>query len=99
MAYKLVVEPEAQKEIDKAFDYFISVTDDINVISNLYNDIENAYNALKANPFFQIRSKHYRALPLKKFPYLIFFEVYEKERIVKILSFFNTPQDHKKWIK
>jgi hypothetical protein len=70
----------------------------MNVLINLYDEIENAYATLKTNPFFQIRSKHYRALPLKKYPYLIFFEVLEKERIVKVLSFFNTPQDHKKWI-
>jgi mRNA-degrading endonuclease RelE of RelBE toxin-antitoxin system len=98
MAFKLIIEPEAQKEIDKAFDYYKSVSDDMNVLINLYDEIENAYVTLKTNPFFQIRSKHYRALPLKKYPYLIFFEVLEKERIVKVLSFFNTPQDHKKWI-
>lgn len=97
MAFKLIVEPQAQKDINKAFDYYKSVTDDINVLINLYDEIENAYIALKTNPFFQIRSKHYRALPLKKYPYLLFFEVLEKERIVKVLSFFNTPQGHNKW--
>jgi len=98
MAFKLIVEPEAQKEIDKAFDYYKSVSDDMNVLINLYDEIENAYSTLKTNPFFQIRSKHYRPLHLKKYPYLLFFEVLEKERVVKVLSFFNTPQDHKKWI-
>lgn len=66
MAFKLIVEPQAQKDIDKAFNYYKSVTDDINVLINLYNEIENAYISLKTNPFFQIRSKHYRALPIKK---------------------------------
>jgi addiction module RelE/StbE family toxin len=98
MSYKVVVEPEAQKEIDNAFDYYSKATNDINVLINLLSDIEQAYTALKTNPFFQIRSKHYRALPLKKYPYLIFFEVHEEERVVKIISFFNTPQDHKKWV-
>jgi addiction module RelE/StbE family toxin len=98
MAYKVVVEPEAQKDIDDAFEYYSNVSDDINVLINLLNDIEQAYAALKANPFFQVRSKHYRALPLKKYPYLMFFEVLEKEKIVKVVSLFNTPQDPKKYV-
>ncbi len=97
MAYKIVVEPEAQNEIDAAFDYYSNVTEDINVLINLLKDVEQAYAALKANPFYQIRSKHYRALPLNKFPFLIFFELFEKERVVKIVSFFNTSQDHINW--
>ncbi|MFO0479954.1 MAG: type II toxin-antitoxin system RelE/ParE family toxin [Bacteroidota bacterium] len=97
MAFKLIVEPEAQKEIDEAFDYFKRVSDDIKVLVNLYDEIDNAYSNLKTNPFFQVRRKHYRALPLKNYPYLLFFEVLEKEKIVKVLSFFNTLQDHNKW--
>lgn len=99
MAYKLIVEPQAQLDIDQAFDYYNSVTKDIEVLINLIDDIENAYSALKANPFFQTRSNKFRALPLKKYPYILFFEVLEENKIVKVLSLFNTSQDHNKWIK
>lgn len=54
MAYKVVVEPDAQDDIDEAFEYYLSVTDNAKVITNLYNDIEQAYDALKINPFYQI---------------------------------------------
>jgi hypothetical protein len=97
MAYKVVVESGAQADIDKAFEYYISVTDNDKVLINLWNDIEHSYSALKINPFYQIRCKHYRALPLKNFPYLLFFEVLEKQRIVKVLALFNTQQDSKKY--
>jgi toxin ParE1/3/4 len=97
MTYKVVVEPGAQADIDKAFDYYNSVTDNNKVLINFWNDIEQAYGALKINPFYQVRSKNYRALPLKNFPYLLFFEVLEKQRIVKVLALFNTPQDRKKY--
>lgn len=46
MAYKVVVEPDAQDDIDEAFEYYLSVTDNAKVITNLYNDIEQAYDAL-----------------------------------------------------
>jgi hypothetical protein len=97
MTYKVVVEPGAQADIDKAFEYYNSVTDNDKVLINFWNNIEQAYSALKINPFYQVRSKHYRALPLKNFPYLMFFEVLEKQRIVKVLALFNTPQDSTKY--
>jgi addiction module RelE/StbE family toxin len=98
MAYKIIIEQNAQKDIDDAFEYYKSVTEDIKVLIHLLDDIEQAYHALSINPFFQIRSKHYRALPLKKYPYLVFFEILEKEQLVKILALFNTNQDSQKWI-
>jgi len=97
MAYKVVIEPDAQTDIDKAFEYYLSITDNAKVITNLYDDIEQAYNALKLNPFYQVRSKQYKALPLKHFPYLLFFEVLEKQRVVKILALFNTSQNPEKY--
>ena len=97
MAYKVVVEPDAQADIDKVFKYYLSVTDNDKVFVSLYDDIEQAYDALKLNPFYQVRSKHYKALPLKHFPYLLFFEVLEKQRIVKVLALFNTSQNPEKY--
>lgn len=97
MTYKVVVEPGAQADINKAFEYYNSITDNDKVLVNLWNALEQAYSALKINPFYQIRNKQYRALPLKNFPYLLFFEVLEKQRIVKVLALFNTPQDPKKY--
>ena len=97
MPDKVVVEPQALADMDKAFEYYASLTDDDRLCTNLYKDIELAYDALKINPFYQVRSKHYRALPLKHFPYLLFFEVIEKQRIVKVLALFNTPQHPEKY--
>lgn len=98
MAYKIVIEDEAELDIDKALEYYKSLSDYPRVAINLLNDIQDAYYILSLNPFFQIRHKHYRALPLKNYPYLLFFEVLEKERIVKVISLFQTDQDHQKWI-
>ena len=97
MTYKVIVEPAAQDDIDMAFEYYGKLTDDDTLIMNLYKDIELAYHALKINPFYQIRVKNYRGLPLKKFPYILFFEVLEKQKIVKIIALFNTPQHPDKY--
>lgn len=96
MAYNVVVEPEAQQDIDDAIHYYSKVSDDTKMLVNLLTEIENAYSALSLNPFYEKRSKHYRALPLKKYPYLMFFEVLEKHKTVKIIALFNTLQDPNK---
>jgi len=44
-----------------------------------------------------VLSKQYKALPLKHFPFLLFFEVLEKQRVVKILALFNTSQNPEKY--
>ena len=97
MAFKIVIEPRALTEIDMAFEYYRNLTDNDKLLLNLYEDIESAFDALKENPFYQVRTKNYRALPLEKFPYLLFFEILEKQNIVKVLALFNTSQDPKKY--
>lgn len=67
------------------------------VAQKLYDELQKCYNNLAINPFYQIRTKCYRALPLESMPYLIFFEVVEDEMLVRILSVFNTYQDPDKW--
>jgi ParE toxin of type II toxin-antitoxin system, parDE len=98
MVYKVVVENQAELDIDQAIEYYKALIDYPTVVINLLLEIDDAYRALAINPFFQVRHKHYRALPLKKYPYLMFFEVFEDERIVKIISLFQTDQDHQKWV-
>ncbi len=48
------------------------------------------------NPFYQIRYKDYRALPIKKFPYTIVFYVNENTKTVFISAVFNIKQNPKK---
>lgn len=67
------------------------------VVSEFYAELQDYYKNLELNPFNQIRIKSYRATPLNKFPYLVFYELDENELYVRILAVFNTHQDPKKW--
>lgn len=60
-------------------------------------DIDQTFDSLEINPFCQIRTKSYRAIPLRKFPFLVFFEVFEVKNIVKILRVFNTSLNPELW--
>ena len=95
MAYTLIIEPSAQADIEEAYDYYF--TKGIHVAELLFEDLQHAYNVLAINPFFQIRTKNYRALPLKSFSYLFFFIIDEEKKHVKIIALFNTNQNTNKY--
>lgn len=98
MSYTLIFDAEAYQDIKEAYNYYFDEAGP--KIAELFNDdLQEAFKALQINPFYQIRTKNYRALPLKKFPFLLFFQVFEQKPKVKILALFNTNQDTEKYPK
>jgi toxin ParE1/3/4 len=96
--FKIVVEPDALLDIDNACAYYQSLPiDTARLVDSFLADIQIAFDTLAINPFYQFRTKNYRALPFSKFPYLLFFTVDENTRIVTILSLFNTHQNPNKY--
>lgn len=95
MSYKLDILDRAQEEINQAFEYYEAVS--LNVLKSFDDQLEHIYNALETNLFFQFRYKKLRALPFKSFPYMVFFEIDEQDKIVYIYSVFNTYQDPEKY--
>lgn len=91
MAYKIIVSPRAQKEIENAIDYYSlnSTKAPLNFIIIL----KDAYSTLERNPFFKVRYKNIRALKLKKFPHSLYFIINEKQYTIKILSCFHNKQN------
>lgn len=97
MDYKIIVSPKAQIEIEDILDYYFHIS--FTVSTKFYTELENAYKYLETNPHFQTRYKNYRAVPIKKFPYLLFFIIEEKTKTIKILSCFNTSRSPQKYPK
>jgi plasmid stabilization system protein ParE len=96
MTYTLIFDAEAYGDIEQAYNYYFDQVSP--QVAELFNsDLQEAFSALQVNPFYQVRTKNYRALPLKKFPYLLFFEVFPDQPKVKILALFNTHQDTGKY--
>ena len=98
MAYTILIEPSAQLDIEKAYNYYLENTN-TTITELFYTDLQETYSALAINPFYQFRTKAYRAIPLKKFPFLMFFLINEQKQMVKILALFNTNQDTEKYPK
>ncbi len=96
MAFKIIVSPEAEKEIDIAFEYYVEFSKSAGKSFN--KQLSESYKKLKKlNPFFERRYLNVRALPFSKYPYLVLFRIDEIRKIVFILSVFCTHQNPEKY--
>lgn len=91
MAYKLIIEPDAQLEIDEAVAWYESKQKELG--NEFLDYLEGYFKTLETGKsFFSIKKKpSYRELPLKRFRYVIIYEALEKSIVV--YSVFNTHQD------
>ena len=94
MDYKIKVSPRAQKEVEKAIDFYTPNSQD--TPNNFILQLLKGYDTLKINPFFRIRYKSVRSLKLKKFPYSLYFEINENTKTIRILSCFHNKRNPKK---
>ena len=97
MGYEIKILPEALNDINNAFEYYEKIS--FKVLNSFKNELEENYNKLEINPFYQIKFKYLRVIPFKNFPYIIFFEVDEVTKIVYVYSVFHTFQNPNKYPK
>ncbi|MDI1317300.1 type II toxin-antitoxin system RelE/ParE family toxin [Flavobacterium sp.] len=97
MGFNIIVSKKAQNEIENATEYYAEIN--LNLALRFYNELTETYKRLELNPIYQIRHKNYRAIPLKIFPFLLFYVCDEKKKIIKVLSCFHTSKNSKKFPK
>ncbi|MCD9575765.1 type II toxin-antitoxin system RelE/ParE family toxin [Flavobacterium soyae] len=95
MIFNIVIEPRALADIQEAIDYYESKQSGLG--EYFYQVIDEHLDTLSKNPFFEIRYKDYRGLPIKKFPFIIFYFIDEKVKTVYIMSVFNTSLNPSKY--
>lgn len=97
MDYKLVILPIAQREMDQALLWYESRQKGLGI--EFLGYLEGYFLTLMEKPvIYQIRKKPcFRELPLKRFPFVIVYEIKENEII--IYSVFNTYQNPNKKLK
>lgn len=87
--------PIAEENIEDATAYYAEIS--MKVLKSFNKQLDLSISRILINPFFQKRYKNVRAFPLKKFPYIIFYEVDENEKMIYILSVFCTHQNPVKY--
>ena len=94
MAYKIIVSPWAQKEIENAIDYYALYSS--NAPQSFINLLKDTYTTLESNPSFSVQYKNIRALKINKFPYSLYFVINETQNTVRILSCFHNKKNPNK---
>ncbi|MBX3255561.1 MAG: type II toxin-antitoxin system RelE/ParE family toxin [Chitinophagaceae bacterium] len=94
MAYKIIVSPRVQKEIENAIDYYALYSVDAPL--NFITALKEAYATLETNPFYRIRYKNIRAVRIRKFPYLLYFIISDDNNTVRVLSCFHNKRNPNK---
>ena len=69
----------------------------LKVAQNFLKDYEKTLYKIKQNPYFQIYYKNFRGLPLKKFPYIVFYTIDENLNVITIKGIFHTSQNPGKY--
>ena len=77
MSFSVLIDKRAIKDLQQAISYY----DDqqIGLGKRFADEVDNYIVILSENPFYQLRYKDYRALPIKKFPFMILFHVDDHE--------------------
>lgn len=91
MAYKILVSPRAQHEIENAIDYY--ALNSSKAPELFIKFLNGTYVTLETNPFFSIRYKNIRALKISRFPYTLYFVINETEQTVRILACFHIKRN------
>lgn len=95
MEFKIIVSPSAQFEIEEIADFYFNIN--LNVLIQFNERLKEAYNSLSINPYYQKRYKDFHGIPLKQFPFMVFYKIEKDNRIVKIISCFHTSKNPKKY--
>jgi len=87
----LIIDPEAQKEIEKAIEWYEMAK--VGLGFEFYSYLEGYFKTLQQNnAYFQIKRKPiFRELPLKRFPFVIIYEHNYEE--IYIYSLFDTRKN------
>lgn len=90
MDYKLILKPRAEDDLSEGIQWYESRLKGLGL--RFLSQVEKYLEIIRKNPFqYPIRKKQYRETFIKKFPYIIIYEIIENEIVV--YSVFNTYQN------
>ncbi|KFE98448.1 plasmid stabilization system [Chryseobacterium formosense] len=85
----------AEENIEEATEYYANIS--LKVLKSFNKQLDLSISRIVTNPYFQKKYRDIRAFPLKKFPYIIFYEINEEEKMIYIVSVFCTHQNPEKY--
>jgi len=96
MNYRVFVTPDALQNLDDAV-YYYKNTASAKVASRFLGDYKNTLAKIVETKYFQVFFENFRGLPMKKFPYIVFYTLDESQKIIMIKAVFHTSQNPEKY--
>ena len=84
MAFKVNLLLSAQKDLDKALEYYYRINPSLS--KRYFEEFLQIKTILETNPYFEIKYGHIRTLKLNSFPYLVHYIIDESIPQVLILA-------------
>ncbi|MDA3971225.1 MAG: type II toxin-antitoxin system RelE/ParE family toxin [Desulfobulbaceae bacterium] len=97
MTVELIIAPEAQLDVEDAYDWYEDHK--FGLGEEFLSCVDAAVQSLCRSPkLYPKIFKDYRRALVRRFPYAIFYE-YTDQKFLTIYSFFHTSQEPNKWRK
>lgn len=92
--YSIEVSDEAESDFDNSYKYYFEESP---IIANaFYQQINISFESIKKTPYsFPVVYKNVRKFTVKKFPFLIYFQV--EEYVVKVIAIFHSSRNPEIW--
>lgn len=95
MAFKVRIQQKVYFDVENAYNYYAS--NSLATAEKFYNEYNTSLELIKSNPFFQIKYKEYRACKLRSFPYSIYYEVDERDKLITCYALVQLSQNQDKY--
>ena len=96
MAYKIITNPEANRDIVNSFEYYKNVAGK-KVANSFFKDFKFTVNKLQKVSYFQKIHNDFHRLPLRVFPFIIIYKIEKQIETIKIFRVFHTSQNPEKY--
>lgn len=94
--YKIIIDEDALLDLTEASAWYEKKLDGLG--TRFSKQVKKQINSLKNNPFIcEVRYKDIRCFPIKKFPFMIHYQVNENHKLIKIYSIFHTSRNPTVW--
>lgn len=91
MKYKIYLEPEAKDEIQNGIYWYNKQQAGLG--RKFHAEVKKYFEIIKSAPFSQIRYENVRCLPMKVFPFVIYFTVNRNNKTIIVHAVFHTSQN------
>jgi toxin ParE1/3/4 len=91
MYYNIKINKRALLDIEKAIDYYKLQSDGLG--SKFFKAVSEAIDSISLTPHFAVKYSDVRCLLVKKYMYMIHYQINEKKKIAVIRAVINTSRN------